>query len=618
MSGIIKLLPDSVANQIAAGEVVQRPASAVKEMLENALDAGATEIKLIIKDAGRTLIQVIDNGKGMSETDARMCFERHATSKISSADDLFRIRSMGFRGEALASIASIAQVELKTKQKADGLGTHLIIEGSQLKEQTPCQCADGTSLMVKNLFYNTPARRQFLKADHIERKHILTEFTRVAMAFPEVAFYLYQNNQLTHQLESTHLKNRIASLMGGLSYNQKLMPVEETTNLIGITGYVCKPEFARKTKGEQYFYVNQRFIKSPYFNHAVESAYQELIPDNSNPSYFLFFDCDPSQIDVNVHPTKTEIKFTNEKEIYAIIKAAVKKALGKYSLSPSLDFERETIFDQYKFDPQQPVKIPTIEVNPDYNPFAAQQAPKPHIHKNLNSRANPGNWEKLFPTPKTAPAPENEDKYDTPTQTVISSNWDKAEENTSIGTIFQVHKRYIFSQVKSGIMVIDLMRAKERILYEKYARMLAGQKGLSQQELFPRTLEFPDLDAELLRELIPDLALLGFDVGEFGQNSFIVHGIPADMGASEDIKASLDGILENYKKNQIDLKIDSRINLARSMARNMAVNGLKKLNNEEMTALIDTLFGCELPYQNPGGKPTFFILSIEELEEKFR
>lgn len=618
MSGIIRLLPDAVANQIAAGEVVQRPASAVKELLENALDAQASEIKLIIKDAGRTLIQVTDNGKGMSETDARMCFERHATSKISNADDLFKIRSMGFRGEALASIASIAQVELKTKRAEDALGTHIIIEGSQIKEQSPCQCPNGTTIMVKNLFFNTPARRQFLKADNIERKHILTEFVRVAMAFPNVAFSFYQNNQLTHQLEITHLRNRIASLMGGASYNQKLVPVEETTTLLSIDGFVGKPEFARKARGEQYLFVNSRYIKSPYFSHAIESAFQDLIPENSFPSYFLFFECDPSQIDVNVHPTKTEVKFADEKAMYAIIKAAVKRSLGKFNLSPTLDFDRETFFDNIKIDPQQPVKIPVIEVNPEYNPFEVRANKGNPQLKNLTSRANPSNWEKLFPE-SGAMNPESEpEKQAVAVQTLMSSNWDEQEESSHSKTMFQVHKRYIFSQVKSGIMVIDIIRARERILYEKYARMLAGQKGYSQQELFPRTLEFPDTDAELLRELIPDLALLGFDVGEFGQNSFVIHGIPADLSNSENIRDTLDKILENYKKNQIDLKIDSRINLARSMARNMALNGLKNLSREEMTALVDSLFGCELPYQSPGGKATFYIISLDEMDEKFR
>jgi DNA mismatch repair protein MutL len=609
MPDVIKLLPDSVANQIAAGEVIQRPASAVKELLENALDAEATQIQLIIKNAGKTLIQVVDNGQGMTETDARLCFERHATSKINQASDLFNIRTMGFRGEALASMAAIARVELKSRTSNDPMGTEVILEASALISQQPCQCQQGTSISVKNLFFNTPARRNFLKSEQVERGHIFTEFTRIALSRPDIEFLLYQNGQLTHQLDASKLKQRIVNLFGN-PYNQRLVPVEEKTELVRISGFVLKPEYAKKKRGEQFFFINQRFIKAPYLNHAVEQAYQELIPEDMHPSYFLHLELDPEQLDVNVHPTKTEIKFQDERYVYQVLKASVKRALGKYNITPSLDFERETAFDRLSIDPTTTPSPPRIQVNPDYNPFERGKQ-----GAGLSGRMDPSQWEQLFQTGSApAPSPGGEEE----SSIRVPSDWTQETEGPRQMKLLQVGNRFIMAPVRSGIMLIDQQRAHERVMFEKYLDKLEKQNASSQQLLFPEHIHLIDNDAELFTEILPQLKMLGFGVSRLKPGTFVIDAVPSGMDQAGAVQHTMEGILEEYQKNRIELKGDIRTNLARSLAKKMAVKHGKQLQEEEMNALIDDLFACRMPYQSPAGKPTVQLLGMDELSEKFK
>ncbi len=613
MSDVIKLLPDSVANQIAAGEVIQRPASAVKELLENAVDAGATHIKLIIKDAGKTLIQLVDNGQGMTETDARLCFERHATSKISQASDLFNIQTMGFRGEALASIAAISRVELKTRPTKDSIGTEVVMEASAIIEQKACQCPGGTSISVKNLFFNTPARRNFLKSDQIERSHILNEFFRMALSRPGIAFHLYQNGQLTHQLDAGNLKQRIVKLLGN-PYNQRLVPVEEKTEMVTISGFVLKPEYSRKKRGEQYFFVNRRFIRSPYLNHSVEQGYQELIPENMHPSFFLFLDLDPEQLDVNVHPTKTEIKFQDEKYVYQILKAAVKRALGKYNISPSLDFERETAFDRLSIDPNAPPIPPQVRINPEYNPFESGSKGASR-GGGLTSRINPRQWEKLFPGDDPLLSGE---KGEEGSSLRIRADWDSGETGEKRKKFLQINQRFILAPVRSGLMMIDQQRAHERILFERYLGKLQTKKSASQQLLFPENIHLIDSDADLLAELIPQLEALGFRISPLKKGTFVIQAVPSEMIEKDPLQEVIEGILEHYMKNKVELKDDIKTNLARSISKKMALKHGSPLSEEEMNALTEDLFACQMPYQSPAGKPTVRLLDMDELSGKFK
>lgn len=610
MTDVIKLLPDSVANQIAAGEVIQRPASAVKELLENAIDAGATQVKLIIKDAGKTLVQVVDNGRGMSQTDARLCFERHATSKIAVASDLFAIRTMGFRGEALASIAAIARVELKTRTSDDAVGTEVIIEGSVTESQHPCQCPVGTSISVKNLFYNTPARRNFLKSEQIEKGHIFSELIRIALARPEVAFHYYQNNQLTAKYDKGNLKQRIVSIFGN-SYQQKLVPVDEKTDILQITGFVCKPEFAKKKRGEQYFFVNHRFIRSPYLNHAVEHAFQELIPDDMFPSFFLFIETDPEQIDVNVHPTKTEVKFQDERYTYQVIKSSVKRSLGKFNVSPTLDFDRETAFDGLVIDKDKAVMPPSITIDPDYNPFGNEKGQRAY-QGNLTSRINPQQWERLFPEKREFTDFDDQAKQKMPDNRLDDDRMILARK------FIHLHNRFILVPVKSGLMVIDHQRAHERILFERFMAFLERKEGPSQQLLFPESVILMEQDALLLKEVIPVMKTTGFDISEAGKGTFIVTAIPADLQGQGSMQDVIDGIVENMQMNKSDIKIDMKTNLARSMARRMATKHGFSLGEQEMMALTESLFSCEMPYQSPTGKPVVVVLDTDELASKFK
>ncbi len=615
MSDVIKLLPDAVANQIAAGEVIQRPASAVKELLENAIDAGADSIQLIIKDAGKTLIQVVDNGAGMTETDARLCFERHATSKITQASDLFAIRTMGFRGEALASMAAIARVELKTRTAGEEIGTGVIIEAAKLLSQKPCNCAKGTNISVKNLFFNTPARRNFLKSDNVEKRNILQELQRVAIARPDIFFQYYQNNQLTHQLNKGNLKQRIANLLGS-NYNQRLVPVEEKTQIVHVSGYVGKPEYAKKTRGEQYIFVNHRFIRSPYLNHAVENAFEDLVPDDAHPSFFLFLETDPEQIDVNVHPTKTEIKFRDDKYIYQIVRTAVKHALGSYHLSPGIDFDRESAFDDIRPSKERPVKPPTISVNPGYNPFVQDNQRKSPPLQSLRSRTDPGQWGQLFPADADTPAPkEGPEKK----QYLISPDWDKGiQEDNGQKKFFQLHNRYIITPVKSGMMVIDQQRAHERVLFEKLKDVLEKRNAASQQLLFPENIRLTENDAAILREIIESVRFLGFGINELGKNNFVIDAIPHDLPEDHALQDVMEGIVENVQKNRVDLKQDLQGNVLRSMAKRLSLRYGKALSEEEMAGLANSLFACQMPQYTPAGKPVLQIISHDELSEKFK
>jgi len=619
MTDIIQLLPDAVANQIAAGEVVQRPASAVKELVENAIDAGADKIQLILKDAGKGLIQVIDNGCGMSITDARMCFERHATSKIRRAEDLFAIRTMGFRGEAMASIAAIAQVELKSRRTEDELGTCLIIEGSEVISQLPCQANAGTSISVKNLFYNTPARRNFLKSNPVEMRHILDEFQRVALANPQIMFTLHHDQQEVYHLSPGTLKQRIVHLLGN-NYNQRLVPVEEDTSIIKLHGFVGKPEFARKTRGEQFFFVNNRFIKDNYLNHAVMTAYEELLPDECFPLYVLFIDIDPSRIDINVHPTKTEIKYQDEKAIYAIIRSAVKRSLGKYNITPSLDFDQENSI-QHLITPMplEDITPPTVSFNPDFNPFAQDKPVRTTASSfsggsgSFQKAAIPTNWDTLYEIARREESAQQELEIE-PAQQITIEN-EQVSKSTE-RQLFQIHNRFILSQIKSGFMLISQQAAHERILYERFLQQLQNHSGMSQQSLFPQTVTLNGADFELLRELLPDIKALGFDIREFGPNTVIVDGVPADINSSGEHQL-LEHLLEGFKNNMALLKLDRRDNLARALARNAAIKAGIKLSLEEMNMLIDQLFACQMPNVALNGKTVISTFKMDELLERF-
>ncbi|MDB4303738.1 DNA mismatch repair endonuclease MutL [Desulfosarcina sp.] len=612
MPDIINLLPDSVANQIAAGEVIQRPASAVKELLENSIDSGADDIKLVIKDAGKALIQVIDNGCGMSETDARMCFERHATSKIKEANDLFAIQTLGFRGEAMASIAAIARVELKSKRVEDEIGTQILIEGSTVVSQEPGAGNNGTSISVKNLFYNIPARRKFLKSNNTELRHIIEEFHRVALVHPEIKFSFFNDNRQLFVLQSANLKQRIVALYGN-TYNNKLVPVEQSSDIVSISGFIGKPEFARKTRGEQYFFTNGRFIKHPYLNHAVDAAFKELIPNEAHPSYFLYFKIDPKEIDINIHPTKTEINFQNNQVIYAMLSSAVKQALGKFNITPSLDFDTQHSFEISQPPSNANFQAPTVKVNPDYNPFEAQQAPRQGGSGNFpaNNYKRTDNWEKLYKT--------DDIKIESESSTHSQQSMD--DENESFGeekseNAILLQKRYIITKVRSGLMLINRQRAIERILYEEFLQSFESGKGSSQQMLFPETIQFTAADAEILKTLLTELKTLGFDIEYFGSNSYIINGTPSILNNTE-VKDVLDNMIENVKKNQDAAIIDKKVNLARSMAVNMAFRHNTELGPEEIKSLINRLFSTKAPEISPDGKPVVRIVSMEELDQKF-
>ncbi|MDM1293693.1 DNA mismatch repair endonuclease MutL [Sphingobacterium sp. N143] len=623
MSDIIQLLPDNVANQIAAGEVVQRPASAIKELIENAIDAGADKIKLIVKDAGKSLIQVIDNGCGMSVTDARLCFERHATSKIRKAEDLFAIRTMGFRGEAMASIAAIAQVELKTRRIEDELGTVVEIEGSKVVNQYPEAVAAGTNILVKNLFYNIPARRNFLKSNSVEMRHIIDEFQRIALSNPQIFLTLHSDGNEIYHLPAETLKQRIVHIFGN-NYNQRLVPVEEDTSIIKIEGFVGKPEFAKKTRGEQFFFVNKRFIRDPYLHHAVMNAYEEILQAETFPFYVLFIDIDPARIDINVHPTKTEIKYEDDKAIYAIIRSAVKRSLGRYNIMPSLDFEQETSFSNLITKKSlDEIIVPTVTFNPDFNPFDTDKSTSnysrsDHYAEGFAKKTGgiPSNWDSLYQIV------EKEESVQLPLHTEAELETDRpqhiqVEDKASSKLFFQLHNKYIVSQIHSGFILIDQQSAHERILFEQFLAQLDQHKGLSQQSLFPQTIDLNAADNELMKDILDDINGLGFQIREFGKNSYIIDGIPADLGTGFDEIKMIEKILEDYKNNQSEYKLAKRENLAKSLARNAAIKPGTPLDNTAMAELVDKLFACQSPNTSIYGNPVIVTFTLQELAEKF-
>ncbi len=624
MADIIRLLPEYLANQIAAGEVVQRPASAVKELLENSVDAQATSITLVVKDAGKQLIQVIDDGLGMSETDARMCFERHATSKIQTTEDLFRIKTMGFRGEAMASIAAVAQVELKSRDQGTELGTCLTIEGNQVLQQEPVAMAQGTTVSIKNLFFNVPARRNFLKSNPVEMRHILDEFQRVALANPDISFALYQNEVEVMSLPVGKLSQRIVSIFGK-EYKEQLASCEEKTPFLTIKGYIGKPEFAKKSRGEQFFFVNNRFIKSQYLNHAVLTAFEGLLPKDSFPFYVLFLEIAPETIDINVHPTKTEIKFEDEKTVYAIVRAAVKQSLGLHNIAPSLDFGADV-----NYMPLQAMKFPA---SADFD-TAPAQAPR-SIPSAEPTRAFLGSFSGAGSFSPSASGDGNRDEsffqpaalrqvsnLDQETEHKLFSEQEDAAFSSSAGKIggasktLQVHQKYIVVPVKSGLMVVDQQAAQERILYEKYIQHLGKRTGASQQLLFPQTLHLSPADYSLVMELAEEFKALGFVFNEFGQHTLVVNGIPAEIPLRDE-RELIEGLLEQYKNNLTGLKVDRQENLARAMAKRVAGRLTTRLSDHEMSALVDRLFGCSVPNYTPSGQKTLVILQTSQLQDLF-
>ncbi|MDG1778966.1 MAG: DNA mismatch repair endonuclease MutL [Flavobacteriaceae bacterium] len=608
MADIIHLLPDHVANQIAAGEVVQRPASVVKELLENSIDAGSSEIILLIKNAGKTLIQVIDNGKGMSETDARLSFERHATSKIKAADDLFCLNTKGFRGEALASIAAIAHVELKTKQESEDLGTSITIEGSSITAQDTVATSKGTSIAVKNLFFNIPARRNFLKSDAVELRHIIDEFHRVVLAHPRINFSMYHNGNNLFDLRSENFRQRIVHTFGKKT-NEKLVPVDEETELLNISGFVGKPEYAKKSRGEQFFFVNQRFIKSPYLNHSIQAAFEGLLPPNKFPSYFLNLTVDPKSIDINIHPTKTEIKFDDEPTIYALLRAAVKHSLGQFSVAPILDFQRDAALDTPYQQQNDQVSLPKVEVNPDFNPFS-----KP---KSSSSSSSSPAWEGLYTGLQSDTSASSNDFSEVQFESdeLQSSIFDK-DEGKRVQNTFQLQNKYIISTIKSGMVVIDQNRAHERILYEDFLTQITINDTVGQQLMFPLTLEFSTKDLEVLQSLKEQLEHSGFVFENFGDQQTTISAIPAALKDS-DVKKVFLQLIDDVHNEVPDFNFSSSDLLAKTFAKSLAIKNGKKLNITEQEFIVNALFACKEPALSLSNKAIFTTIEITELESKF-
>ncbi|HZL10269.1 MAG TPA: DNA mismatch repair endonuclease MutL [Prolixibacteraceae bacterium] len=611
MADIIQLLPDSVANQIAAGEVIQRPASVVKELVENAIDAGATQVKVNIKDAGRTLIQIIDNGSGMSDIDARMAFERHATSKIKSAHDIFAIRTMGFRGEALASIAAIADVELRTKEHDHDLGTFIHISGSDLITQEPVSCDSGTNFQIKNLFFNVPARRKFLKSNPAELKHIINEIQRIALANPDISISLVHNGSAIYELTGTNKRVRIVSIFGK-NINQNLIPIDTETSLVKITGFIGQPKHARKTFGEQFFFVNKRYIKHPYFHKAIMQSYEKILPPDTIPSYFINFDLDPADIDVNIHPTKTEIKFENESAIWQILQASVREALGKFNIVPSIDFDQAGSVDiPMPLRNFGDVSMPEIKINPAYNPFESPAKSYSGTGNSFHSapvqRPNPTNWQSLHKGLEPDYSEKPETQNDDPVQFRI-------EEQQTVKSSVQFKNKYILTPVKSGLMVIDQKRAHERILYERLMQVLENNEVASQQQLFPETFELNASDATLLTSILPDLRALGFDIREFGKNSFIINGTPGVLNTSSPLEI-IESLLEEYKNSPANLQEKARETVAISLAQASAIPYGQTLKPGEISELIDNLFACQTPNFSPKGKKILSIMPLEDFEK---
>ncbi|HET7732743.1 MAG TPA: DNA mismatch repair endonuclease MutL [Paludibacter sp.] len=614
MSDIIHLLPDSVANQIAAGEVIQRPASVLKELVENSIDAGATFIQVVIKDAGRTLIQVVDNGKGMSETDARMAFERHATSKIKNADDLFALRTMGFRGEALASIAAVAQVELRTRRSEDELGVLVEVAGTRVFKQETVQCDSGTSFQVKNLFFNVPARRRFLKSDNVEKSHILNEFYRIVLVNTNVSFSLFDGDDEIFNLPASNSKVRIENVFGKNAkkrWQQQLLTIETTTNLVTISGYVGKPEYAQKS-ANQYFFVNGRYMRHPYFHKAVLMAYNQMIQASESPNYFIYFDVDPQTIDINIHPTKTEIKFENEQAIWSILTAAIKEALGKFNIVPSIDFDQEGAVDMPVNVRVENVRPPQTNFNPNYNPFGSTSYKRPNL-----------DWEQLYgdfekkdePISSSIEWESNADLPITPSfthkeQQQVIENLETRAEN------YQYKNRYILTGIKSGLLMIDQHRAHTRILFDLFLNQIENSQGISQQVLFPEVLELSADDALFFEQISSDLQHIGFEFEALANNSYNVKGVSSHVGTGSVIDLLLE-MLEKAKTTALDPKASIHETIALTLAEAASLKSGQRLSTEEMSDLIDRLFACANHNFTPDGKKIITIFTQDELEKRF-
>ena len=627
MSDIIHLLPDSVANQIAAGEVIQRPASVIKELVENAIDAEACNIHVLVTDAGKTCIQVIDDGKGMSETDARLSFERHATSKIREASDLFALRTMGFRGEALASIAAVAQVELKTRLEAEELGTKLVIAGSKVESQEAVSCPKGSNFSIKNLFFNIPVRRKFLKANSTELSNILTEFERIALVHPEVAFSLYSNDSELFNLPVSSLRQRILAVFGK-KLNQQLLSVDVNTTMIKISGYVAKPETARKKGAHQYFFVNGRYMRHPYFHKAVMDAYEQLIPIGEQISYFLYFEVDPANIDVNIHPTKTEIKFENEQAIWQIISAAVKESLGKFNAVPSIDFDTEDMPDIPAFEQNLPPEPPRVQYNSDFNPFKTSSSGSGGGVAGYSRQKV--EWEDLYGGLEKASKmnrpvinePEAEPDYFSPAEpeapAVVPSTLYANEPIVEKGNLhLQFKGRFILTSVKSGLMLIDQHRAHIRVLFDRYMMQIRQKQGMSQGVLFPEILQLPVSEAAVLQSIMDDLSAVGFELSDLGGGSYAINGIPAGIEGLNPVEL-VRSMLHTAMEKGNDVKEEVQSILALTLSRAAAIVYGQVLSNEEMVNLVDNLFACVAPNYTPDGKVVLSTIKEEEIEKLFR
>lgn len=625
MSDVIQLLPDSVANQIAAGEVIQRPASVVKELVENAVDAGAHHIDVLVVDAGKTSIQVIDDGKGMSETDARLAFERHATSKIREASDLFALQTMGFRGEALASIAAVAQVELRTRMEGEELGTSICIAGSRVEEQNSISCPQGSNFQIKNLFYNIPARRKFLKSNQTELNNILAEFERIALVNPDVAFTLYHNGTEIYNLPAIQLRQRIMGVFGK-KINQELLSVDVDTTMVKISGFVGRPETSRKKGARQYFFVNGRYMRHPYFHKAVMDAYERLIPVGEQVSYFIYFEVDPANIDVNIHPTKTEIKFENDQAIWQILSAVVKETLGKFNEVPSIDFDTEGMPDIPAFasSPYTAVQAPKPAYNPHYNPFDTTSVVSPSSYSKKDSQG----WEQLYEGMERESAafspvsyPDNGDFFtEFPAMEESGNLYGCSEESSSAEVSsqhYQYKGRYILTSVKSGLMVIDQQRAHIRILYDRYLAQIAAHKGASQGVLFPDIVQFPPSEAIVLQSLLDDLSCLGFELTDLGGGSYAIHGVPTGIEGLNPIE-----LIQNMVHTAIEkgskVKEEVQGALALSLAKAASIVHGQVLSSEEMNHLVDELLTSSMPNYTPDGKTILSVLKEDELEKMFR
>ncbi|MCT4666103.1 MAG: DNA mismatch repair endonuclease MutL [Flavobacteriales bacterium] len=617
MSNIIQLLPDHIANQIAAGEVIQRPASVVKELMENAVDAQSSKIQLIVKDAGRTLIQVVDNGLGMNESDARMCFERHATSKIKKAEDLFHLSTKGFRGEALASIAAVAHVELKTKQASDELGRTLVIEGSEILKNEEISFSKGSSFSVKNLFYNIPARRNFLKKDRTEFRFILDEFYRIALSHPQIQFELYHNDKEMYRLPATSFRQRIVNIFGK-KFNQRLVPIEEETEVVTFSGFVTKPEFARKTRGEQYFFVNKRFIKNHYLHHAILTAFEKLMPDGLHPSYFIFIEVPAESIDVNIHPTKTEIKFENDQVIYSILKSCIRKSLGKFNIAPSLDFttNQDYVVPHFVDGSKTEVNHPTITVDPSFNPFAKEQQKPKTTSGNGHASKYPTNTNSEQQGWKDWQAFLQVDQSESKLQKSVNEQSNKLFNNQETDQkLFQLHQKYIVSPTENGFLLIDQKRAHEKILFEQFRKSQFSKNTLSQQLLFSQHVDLSIEQVETLRAIKKEIENIGFDIGEITDEGCEVLGVPYDTSTS-DIELIIEQMLDDYH-SEIPSEDKRNDRIAALFAKNMSIHHRKELHLEEMNHLVKQLMRCPDWHITPNGKKTFVEVNLHDLEKQF-